>query len=147
MRRWCALAVVGAALAGACSSGGGDEAAPRPTATTSSTTSTVVAPTGVRHADDVSQDDADGAVRVALADDRVHIEDPTVVLVDTADYGEERLRVRIRGEVTNRPEEVCSIGGISDEATGMVYLVSIPPATVEALTVEWGRTYSCLDEG
>lgn len=43
------------------------------------------------------------------------------------------------------PDDSCDIGH-RDNVTGLVYLVSNPPETVEALSLEWDSSVSCLGE-
>jgi hypothetical protein len=94
----------------------------------------------------VSESEAADAVEVALADGRVSMgqEFDTVSVERVEPDAGQYVRVVLRGHVEQEPPDACAIGGHSGTVTGLVFLISDPPKTVEALSPEWDSSVSCL---
>lgn len=107
----------------------------------------------VPHDDTVTGEEAFVAAGVAVADAYERIEgapevSPDIVSVGRVGpqpYGEVYIRVVLRGPVDKPPGDECAIDH-TDNVTGLVYLVSDPPATVEAVSLEWDASVSCLGD-
>jgi hypothetical protein len=141
-----ATLVTFAVLLAACGSGDNDDGLVGNTP--ASTSSGAPRSEPVPHDDTVSDDEASAALQVALDDDRVRMGDDFEIVsvgrVGPAPYGAVVVRIVLRGQVAQGPADQCAIGGHSGNVTGLVYLVSDPPATVEALSPEWDASVSCL---
>jgi hypothetical protein len=105
------------------------------------------------HDDTVTGEEAFAAASAAVGDAYHRIEgapevSPDIVSVGRVGpqpYGQVYIRVVLRSPVENPPGDECAINH-SDNVTGLVYLVSDPPATVEAVSLEWDASVSCLGD-